>query len=158
MKAVQTLCGEYLEDDIYNIDETGLFWKLAPTSGLYTESIPSVKKNKSRITVALCTSSTGTDRLPPWFIGHAKKPRALRHVNTEALGGVWRVSKKAWINALLMREWLAAFYAHIGARSVLLLMDNFPAHIKGVELLPPPGNIRIQWLPLNSISIYQPLD
>jgi DDE superfamily endonuclease. len=58
-----------------------------------------------------------------------------------------------------MREWLLSFYSHIGIqRSVLLLMDNFSAHLQGVELTPPPSNIRIQWLPTNTTNIYQPLD
>ena len=57
-----------------------------------------------------------------------------------------------------MKEWLQAFYRWIGTRSVLLLMDNFKAHINGVNQQPPPPNIRIQWLPANSTSIYQPLD
>jgi hypothetical protein len=30
MAAVQTLAGDYSEDDIYNMDETGLFWHLSP--------------------------------------------------------------------------------------------------------------------------------
>lgn len=37
-------------------------------------------------------------------------------------------------------------------------MDNFPAHLGDVGLAPPPANIRVQWLPSNSTSIYQPLD
>ena len=37
-------------------------------------------------------------------------------------------------------------------------MDNLKAHIKGVRLLPPPNNVRIEWFPANSTSIYQPLD
>jgi len=58
-----------------------------------------------------------------------------------------------------MAEWLQSFYSSIDSRrSVLLLMDNFSAHISGVELAPPPPNIRIQWLPPNATSLYQPLD
>ena len=34
MKAVRTLCGEYLEDDIYNMDETGLYWRATISIGL----------------------------------------------------------------------------------------------------------------------------
>ncbi|KAF2478388.1 uncharacterized protein BDR25DRAFT_365633 [Lindgomyces ingoldianus] len=37
-------------------------------------------------------------------------------------------------------------------------MDNHSAYILGVDLKPPPPNIRIQWLPANSTSVYQPLD
>lgn len=62
------------------------------------------------------------------------------------------------MDQIVMREWLLAFYSHIGKRAVLLTMDNFAAHLAGLELAPPPPNIRICWLPKNSTSQYQPLD
>jgi hypothetical protein len=50
------------------------------------------------------------------------------------------------MTGILIQEWLLVFYAHIGRdRSVLLLKDNFSAHLNGVELAPPPANVRIQW-------------
>jgi hypothetical protein len=93
------------------------------------------------------------------MIGHAKTPRSLRGLNIKSLGGVWKSNKKSWMTSIIMREWLLHFYSHIGnQRSVLLILDNFSAHIQGVELTPPPSNIRIQWLPANSTSLFQPLD
>jgi hypothetical protein len=158
MKAIRTLCGEYPEDCIYNMDETGLFWQRAPSSGLTSQNRPGVKKEKSRISLVICTNCTRSDRLPIWFIGNAKQPHSLRGLNIRALGGYWKSNQKAWMTTLLIKEWLTAFYAHIGSRTVLLLMDNFKPHILSVELMPPPPNIRIQWLPSNSTSLYQPLD
>jgi hypothetical protein len=32
-------------------------------------------------------NSAGNDRLPLWFIGHAKSSRALHGLNIQALGG-----------------------------------------------------------------------
>ena len=63
------------------------------------------------------------------------------------------------MNSLIMREWLLSFYSHVGGnQSILLLLDNFDAHIQGLELAPPPSNIQVQFLPANSTSLYQPLD
>jgi hypothetical protein len=141
------------------MDETGLFWRQAPSSGLATERRAGIKKDKARITAMLCSNMTGSYRLPLWLIGKALKPRALRKVNLKALNTCWRGNKKAWVNTTVMIEWLQAFYSSIEpSRSVLLLMDNHSAHILGVEMAPPPANIRIQWLPPNSTSLYQPLD
>ena len=95
MKAVRTLCGEYPEDDIYNMDETGLYWRSAVNRGLLSEPLPGRKIDKSRITIALCTNATGSDRLPLCIIGHAQQPRALKGVNIEAIGCQWYHSKKA---------------------------------------------------------------
>ena len=95
MKAVQTLAGEYKEDDIYNMDETGLFWRQATSSGLSTHNRPGIKKDKSWITLVACVNSTGSDSLPIWFIGTAKTPLSLRGLSIRALGGVWQAKKKA---------------------------------------------------------------
>ncbi|KAF2191763.1 DDE-domain-containing protein [Zopfia rhizophila CBS 207.26] len=140
MEDVQKLCLRFAEEDIFNMDEIGLFWRWAISRGLATRSLPGVKKDKSRVSVMLCCNATGTQRLPPWVIGKLKAPRALRGVNILALG-----------------YWLSAFYSYIGCeRKVLLLMDNFSAHITGLELQPPPPNItnfksfyKKQWLRFN---------
>jgi hypothetical protein len=158
MKAVRTLCGEYNEEDVYNMDETGLFWRSAVNHGLLSAPLPGRKQDRSRITLVCCTNSTGSDRLPLWCIGHAKQPRALKGVNVDALGCKWRNSRKAWMNTVIMIDWLKSFYHHIGSRTVILTMDNLKAHINAIEQLPPPSNIHIIWLPKNSTSVFQPLD
>lgn len=159
MKAIQTIAGEYNEEDIFNMDETGLFWRQPPTSGLGAPTRPGLKKEKARITLTVCVNSTGSERLPIWIIGTAKMPRSLHGINISALGGVWRSNKKAWMTTFVMSEWLQALYSYIGlSRQVLLLLDNFSAHTQAVNITPPPANIKIQWLPANSTSVYQPLD
>lgn len=158
MKALQTIAGQYKEEDIYNMDESGLFWRMPPSQSLSSFNRPGVKRDKARVSIICCVNSSGTDRLPIWVIGNAATPRALRNINISAIGAVWRSNKKAWMDQIIMRQWLLVFYSHIGQRSVLLTMDNFSAHLAGLELAPPPSNIRICWLPKNSTSRYQPLD
>jgi hypothetical protein len=56
MKAIQTLCGECPEDCIYNMDETGLFWrkatKTSPKSIEYSRTlnlkIRAIRRSPSR--------------------------------------------------------------------------------------------------------------
>lgn len=159
MKAIQTICGEYEAENIFNMDETALFWRRSPSGGLSTQTIPGQKKDKSRVSLIICTNATGTQRLHIWVIGQSARPRALRSVNIEAMELIWKSNKKAWMNSTIMRQWLRAFYASVGTtRSILLLLDNLRAHITGVEQEPPPPNVRIQFLPANSTSLYQPLD
>lgn len=159
MKALKTIAGEYEEENIFNMDETGLFWRQPPTSGLGTQVRPGQKKEKARITLVICVNATGSERFPIWMIGTAKNPRSLKGINLQALGGVWTSNKKAWMTAFIMGQWLRSFYSYIGSsRQVLLILDNFSAHIQGVEMTPPPANIKIQWLPANSTSVYQPLN
>jgi hypothetical protein len=158
MRAIRTLCGEYTEENIFNMDETGLYWRQGPSAGLSTRARPGRKKDKTRISIVCCCNFDGSQRFALWAIGKAARPHALRGVNLEALDIQWRSNSKAWMNTDIMKGWLKAFYQWIGLRSILLLMDNHSAHIKGVDEQPPPPNIRIQWLPANSTSLYQPLD
>lgn len=88
MKAIQTIAGEYDEENIFNMDETGLFWCQAPTSGLGTQSRPGQKREKAWITLTVCVNSTGSEHLPIWIIGTAKMPHSLHGINIQALGGV----------------------------------------------------------------------
>jgi hypothetical protein len=159
MKAVQAICDRYQPEDIYNMDETGLYWRRMPNGGLSSEGRAGQKRDKTRITIAIATNATGSDRLPLWVIGTAKTPRALRGVNMASIGCTWRWNKKAWMRYGIMEEWLYAFYRRIGKqRRVLLLMDNFSAHLLALEVAPAPANIKIVFFPANATSIYQPLD
>ncbi|KAJ5195532.1 uncharacterized protein N7498_008970 [Penicillium cinerascens] len=59
----------------------------------------------------------------------------------------------------IMGEWLRSFYRHIDKqRRVLLLLDNFSAHLLAVDEAPPPSNIKVVFFPANATSVYRPLD
>jgi Fission yeast centromere protein N-terminal domain/Tc5 transposase DNA-binding domain len=77
MRGLQTVAGSYKDEDVYNMDESGLFWKLMISRGLSSQSLPGLKKNKVRITIVLCVNATGSDRFPLWFIGKGQKHLAL---------------------------------------------------------------------------------
>jgi hypothetical protein len=50
---------------------------MTPSGGLSTGARPRVKKEKSRISLALCINATRIDGMPLWIIGNAKTLRAL---------------------------------------------------------------------------------
>jgi len=52
MKALQIICGEYQEEDIYNMEESGLFWKNRSSKGLASKPQLGVKK-KNRISLVV---------------------------------------------------------------------------------------------------------
>jgi hypothetical protein len=146
----------------YNMDETGLFWRRAPSMSLATKNRPGVKKDKARVTLVLTTNDTGDDRVPIWVIGTAMKPRALAKFPFEDRGLVYKSNRKAWMTGDIMGQWLKAFYAHIAAKKpgqkVILLLDNFTGHSKGIEFAPPPPNITVRFLPPGTTSAWQPMD
>ena len=146
------------------MDETGKYWKMKPDRSLTTIAEHGKKKEKARITACLTCNATGTDRLPIWFIGKAKRPACFRNEHLDSLESIrafWRYNSKAWMNGTIMQEYLLWFDQEMRkqGKHALLLMDNFPAHEAGLEQLRDSlQNTKVMWLPPNATSIHQPLD
>lgn len=75
----------YKSEEIYNIGT------------LATEQTPGGKHDKARISTNLAVNTTGTDRVPPWFIGIAATPRCFGRsgVNARNRRMVWLSNQKA---------------------------------------------------------------
>ena len=74
---------------------------------------------------------------------------------------MWRHNKKAWMTTVIMLEWLTWFDKRMHSRKILLLIDGFSAHKAAVRTLIENGslkNTRVEFLPPNCTSVYQPLD
>ena len=72
---LRSLLQEYEPNDIYNANETSLFYK-ALANRMYAFSAETVRgskylNSKDRLSLMLCTSMTGTDKLPPLINGKA---------------------------------------------------------------------------------------
>ena len=70
----------YELNDVYNIDETGLFWKLLPDKTIVGKilKLKGVKKAKDRLTI-LFGSNMLAKKLEPLIIGKCKNPRGLEN-------------------------------------------------------------------------------
>ena len=53
---------KYDKKDIYNLDETGLFFRYPPNREISKQSIKGTKKSKEKIIVLLCTNADGNDK------------------------------------------------------------------------------------------------
>lgn len=163
---VQARVAQYPLEDQYNCDETGLFWKAIPERSLLTQRIAGIKSDKARISLHFCVNASGSHKLQPWVIGKYQQPRCFRAagVNIQRLNCVYRSNKKSWMTGSIFKEWLRWFNRQMASRNVVLLMDNFSAHIAAYnELCAQPSghslqNTEIVWLPPNSTSKTQPLD
>ena len=83
MQVVRDLSEEYGPKDTYNMDETGLFWKLVPERTLATEAGSGGKKSKDRVTLAFTCNGVG-DKEDVWLIGRSKNPRCLKNIKPPA--------------------------------------------------------------------------
>ncbi|CAB4487874.1 unnamed protein product [Rhizophagus irregularis] len=65
--ALQQLLAPYNPEDIWNGDETGLFWKMEPSRVLARNSLSGHKKEKSRVTIFCATNTTGSEKMTLTF-------------------------------------------------------------------------------------------
>ena len=149
------LISSYALDDVFNVDETGLFFRMQASRFLATKQLEGKKVDKQRLTVVACTNATGSEKLPLWIIGKFARPRCFKNVNMESLGCEYRANTKAWMTATLFNDWLRWFSTCMTGRKVLLLMDNCPAHTAGTLDI---TNVEVKFLPPNTTSKLQPLD
>ena len=157
---------------VYNFDETALFWSALPTStkvfGRMTQT-KGCKLDKSRISVLVGANADGSHCLPPIVCGKSARPRALKDCMA-SLPVPYHSSGKGWFNAPNFKE---TFFKHIVPAIIrhqkevlkiseeriraLILLDNDPAHPCKGRLVAHNGKIRVLFLPANTSSLIQPM-
>ena len=72
LRAMPILIAEYAPEDVYNMDETGLYYKAQPSKTLAQSKIKGQKIQKERFILALAVNATGTDKLKLLVVGKSK--------------------------------------------------------------------------------------
>ncbi|KAK1116420.1 hypothetical protein K0M31_020521 [Melipona bicolor] len=151
------------DDNLYNMDETSLFWRMLPKE-VTGASEQGVIKNE-RITLALCSNATGSHKLPLLLINKHGKPRALKHC-MNSLPVIYTHNQNAWMNTEIFRFWYHSTFKPCVRRQqlsennngkILLIVDNFRAHNLSEEEMDD-GHFKIMFLPPNTSSLIQPMD
>lgn len=153
---VKNRLATYELENIYNCDETALFWKCIPDRTLSQSNVQvqGRKQPKDRVTVLLCSNATGSDKRKPLVIGRAANPRCFKNVDKQALGIHYRANKTAWMTGAYFTEWLQEFDRSMNGRKIALILDGASSHCKDLEL----NNIEMIFLKANTTSICQPMD
>jgi hypothetical protein len=86
MEENRELVKEYPLNNVLNIDESGLFWKLLPNKTLAIEAGAGGKKSKDRVIIILTINAIGSNKFEPWIISKAKSPRCFKNINIRLLG------------------------------------------------------------------------
>ncbi|KAG7163294.1 Tigger transposable element-derived protein 1-like 77 [Homarus americanus] len=149
--------GQYTDNQVFNMDESGLFWKKLPYKTFVVKNASKCrgrKLQKERITVLFTTNASGTCKLKLSVIHTACKPHAYKSMDMAKLNVHWLTARKAWMFSTLSLSWFDDFCSR--CEEILLLLDNAPEH--SPLLLDRHPNVKVVFLPPNTTSILQPMD
>ena len=169
VKEFPDLINGYSLDQVFNCDETGLYYRMLPGRTLATVHEPpsGTKKAKERVTINACANASGSIKLPLLVIGKAKNPRCFRGVDQSTLPVVYRNQKNAWVNIPIFLDWFHnCFVPEVRAKlqnlgqepKAILILDNCAAHPNENELVSDDGKIVAKYLPPNVTPLIQPMD
>ncbi|KAL4135374.1 hypothetical protein QTP88_006988 [Uroleucon formosanum] len=149
---------KFSSQDIYNADETGLFYRATPNGSLCykRETLEGSKKAMDRITVLCCCNIAGTDKKKLLIIEKFVKPRCFKNIKITKLPVYYLVNKNVRMTREIFTSWLKDWDKELGkqSRKMLLIVDNAGPHPKLIDL----KNIALEFLPPNTTSLVQPLD
>lgn len=98
--------GGYGDEQIYNANVTGLYWKLLPEQAAPLGAGGCSRRWRGdRVTVLLAANLTGSHKLKPLVIGQLPDPPSLRHHNQDKFPASYRYSPDAWLSRPLLRGW-----------------------------------------------------
>ena len=149
------ICTKYNPPDIWNADETGLFYDQLPGfTYVSDDSTPhGSKQSKARITIVLAASMTGQKRRLT-MIGRTQSLERVNHDWPRAYD--YYSQANAWMDQELFDKFCNIWNEELKAmkRHIALIVDNCLVHNPLKEF----SNIAIFFLPPGQTSIVQPVD
>ncbi|KAM4687299.1 tigger transposable element-derived protein 5 [Discoglossus pictus] len=162
--------GGYGDEQIYNANITGLYWKLLPDQ-IHEMKLAKQpgghKKVKDRVTILLAANLTGNHKLKPMVVGMLQDPPSLRHHNQDKFPAAYKFCKNACMTPEMLREWFFEEFVP-GVKRYLrrcclqqravLLVNQYPAKPPSEQLQTSDGSIRVLFLSKNTRSKIPSMD
>ena len=120
--------------NMFNADETGLFWRRLPHRTLASIKRKGKKLSKDRFTILVTVCADGT-KMVLLLVGIAKRPRSFpRNFDPYTSWGMpYYFNKTAWMTSEIWAQYLKHFKSFVNGRAgvtqntrVCLLVDNVP--------------------------------
>lgn len=160
--------GNYTEDQVFNVDETGLFWRKMPDRSYIAKqekSLPGYKSAKERVSLLLGGNISGDYKLKPLILHRSQNPRALKNIPKTSLPFIYKWNTKAWVTLVVFDDWFKNYFIpeikeycrnkNIPFK-ILLLIDNAPGHPTDLDKYN--ENVKVVFLPPNTTPLIQPMD
>ncbi|XP_077576237.1 SWI/SNF complex subunit SMARCC1-like isoform X2 [Stigmatopora nigra] len=166
--------GNYLPQQVFTCDHTGLFWKKMPrrtSIALEEKGAAGHTPAKDRLTLTLSCNASGDCKIKPLSVYHSENPPAFHahKISKDRLHVLWRSDAAASVTRRLFVDWLTSVFsptvqAFLRDRGLpgecLLVLDNVPAHSKDLRADLPEelSFIKVVFLPPNIAPPFQVLD
>ncbi|XP_043837136.1 CENPB DNA-binding domain-containing protein 1 [Dromiciops gliroides] len=159
--------GGYTPHHVFNIGETGLYWKRMPENtfiSMEENAAPGFRSAKDRLMLLLGSNAAGDFKLKPLLVYHSENPKAMKGYSKPNLPVIWRSNKKAWVTRSIFHEWFTYFFCPAVekycaqnnlANKALLILENSPCH--PVNLSDLADNVRVEYLIENKSDPIQPM-
>jgi Mor family transcriptional regulator len=155
-------------EQIYNADETDLFFKMMPNPESDSNEVKSsVRAYRERMTVLCCANATGSHKLPLACIGRGKKSRTFTANESKNLTVVYFSQETAWMSSEIFTEWFHHHFVpsvreHLRgqglAESALLLIDRNSSHPSDQHLRSDDNCFFVQYFNSKVKSLVQPME
>ena len=133
---LRQLLKEYDSQLVYNLDETGLYWKAGKGKSFITgtdandKDLRGTKMNKDPLTVLVVGSMTG-EKFPFLVIGNSKKPRCFNGIKNLPLD--YTNQQNCWMNSTIFNDYIVKLDKRFSSllepnKKALLIIDNCRAH------------------------------
>ena len=152
-------------EQVYNADETGLFWRCSHSPNPEGGPVPGPTQSKDRLTVLMCANATGSHRIKPLVVGKWGGPKAVQGL--QHLPVTYKAQGSAWVDKEIFADWfhhifVPAVKEHFRAVALpegskaILLLDGSRAHPHEAELAS--ENVFTIFLPASVTALLQPMD
>ena len=157
-------------NQVFNCDETGLYWKLMPNKTLVSsreKEAKGFKKPKDRVTLMACANASGSIKLPLLFLHKSLNPRCFKNVDKNELPVDYYAQKNSWMDSSIFKAWFHEKFVPscrkaLGEKGLtkraILLLDNAPSYPAVESLCSSDGEISCLYLPPNTTALIQPMD
>ncbi|XP_051865280.1 tigger transposable element-derived protein 1-like [Pristis pectinata] len=159
--------GGYLPEQVFNVAETGLFWKRVPDRTFISKeekSAPGFQASKDRLTLLLGGNAAGDFKLKPLLVYGTENPRALEGYAKPHLPVIWHSNRKACMTVAIFHDWFINYFCpaverYCAQRNIsnkaLLVIDNAPSHPLNLNDLS--DSVRVEYLPKETSALIQPM-
>ncbi|OLY78903.1 ARS-binding protein 1 [Smittium mucronatum] len=152
---ISNLLKNYQLKDVYNVCETGLFYRMQPEwSNVKVTYKP--EKYAGKLSFIACINGDGSDRVPFWLVGNSVSPADLTYELQKRFGFFYSLNTTCRIKASLFNMWLLWFDSRMAGRKVCLLLQKAPIHASAANLKL--SNVRLVYINNECGDLNDPLN